>query len=355
MTPSLYERLWPIVRRTDAELAHRLGMWLLRTPLRLGARVADPFRWEGLSLGNRVGVAAGFDKNAAVLRGVAGMGAGFLEIGTVVTRPWDGNPAPRMARVEAQRAIWNRLGFPSEGLPAVQRRLASGWPRELAIAANIAPHPLTVREADAPDFLPRARAELSELAEALHPYAAFFVINLSSPNTKGLRGVLHGAGFADELVAPTRHRLAELDAAAGRPATPVLVKLPPEDAEGRVFSPESLAAQIAPLCSRDVCDGFVAVNTSTRLARETVAHATADRPGGLSGAPLLPLAIDVMKALRDLAPGHLRIGVGGILHAADASALADAGAHLVEVYSGMIYRGPTLIAECATALRDATP
>jgi dihydroorotate dehydrogenase len=258
-----------------------------------------------------------------------------------------------MARVEAQRAIWNRLGFPSEGLPAVVRRLEAGWPRELGIAANIAPHPLTVREADAPGFLDRARAELAELVERLHPYATFFVINLSSPNTRGLRGVLHGAGFADELVAPTRARLAALDRAVGRTPTPILVKLPPEDAEGRAFTPDSLATQVAALCSRDVCDGFVAVNTSTRLARQSVSHATGDTPGGLSGAPLLPLALEAMSALRELAPGHLRIGVGGILRGADARALVDAGAHLVEVYSGMIYRGPGLIAECAEALRGS--
>ncbi len=347
---SLYERMWPLIRQLPTEWAHGLGMRALALPIRLGERVSDPFEWRGLRLPNRIGVAAGFDKDAAVVRGVAGMGAGFIEVGTVLNRPWSGNPRPRMSRVAEQRAIWNRMGFPSDGLATVRRRLAALEKPGLVVACNIAPHPLTIRTADQPGFADRACMELDELVTGLHPHAEFFVVNLSSPNTRGLRGVLHGSGFADALIAPTRARLASLDAAAGRDhATPLLVKLPPETAEGKPWNPDSLEQLVGPL--RPVCDGFVGVNTSIHLALRSAKEAEPDFPGGLSGAPLLPLALDANRVLAELAPDHLRIAAGGVLSGADAVALVDAGAHLVEVFSGMIYRGPSLVAECAEALR----
>ena len=351
MGASLYERIWPLVRMVPTEWGHRLGMAALALPVRLGECIDDPFEWRGLRVPNRVGIAAGFDKDAAVVRGIAGMGAGFVEVGTVLTRPWQGNPRPRMSRVPEQRAIWNRMGFPSDGLDAVRRRLERLGDVGTTIACNIAPHPLTIQGAEEPGFAARARAELDELVTGLHPQAAFFVINLSSPNTRGLRGVLHGAGFADELVGPTRERVGALDAAAGRRcATPILVKLPPEDADGSSWKGATLGALVRPLLP--VCDGFVAVNTSTRLALSMPVPAEPDFPGGLSGAPLLPLALDAQRVLAELAPDHLRIAAGGVLSGEDASALVAAGAHLVELFSGLIYRGPGLVAECAKALRD---
>jgi dihydroorotate dehydrogenase len=348
---TLYERAWPLIRQVPTEWAHTLGMRALALPISLGTQVDDPFEWRGLRIPNRVGVAAGFDKDAAVVRGVAGMGAGFIEVGTVLTRPWQGNPRPRMSRVAEQRAIWNRMGFPSDGLSKVRERLAALEDPGLTVACNIAPHPLTIRSAEEPGFLGRAQAELDELVTGLHPHAAFFVINLSSPNTKGLRGVLHGSGFANDLVAPTRARIAELDAAAGRAhATPLLVKLPPVTGEGEHWEVDSLAQLVRPLLP--VCDGFVAVNTSIQLALRSAPEAREDFPGGLSGAPLLPLALHANRVLAELAPDHLRIAAGGVCSGADAGALIDAGAHLVEVFSGMIYRGPGLVAECAEALRS---
>ncbi len=351
MGTSLYERLWPLVRMVPSEWAHRLGMRVLALPVRLGERIDDPFEWRGLHLPNRVGIAAGFDKDAAAVPGVARMGAGFIEVGTVLPRPWTGNPRPRMSRVADQHAIWNRLGFPSDGLLVVRQRLERLGDPGMAIACNIAPHPLTVRGAEAPGFTDRARAELDELVTGLHPHAAFFVINLSSPNTKGLRGVLHGASFAQQLVAPTRARIAALDAAAGRAdPTPLLVKLPPEDADGKSWNAETLAGLVGPLLPE--CDGFVAVNTSIQLSLQSAPEAEPDFPGGLSGAPLLPLALEANRLLAELAPDHLRIAAGGILRGEDATGLIDAGAHLVEVFSGMIYRGPGLVSECVRAIRD---
>jgi len=345
-----------LVRLLPAELSHGLGMLVLRAPLSLGrAAVEDLFVFRGHRFRNRVGLAAGFDKNASALSGEQALGPGFVELGTVLTRPWGGNPRPRMDRIEAEHAIWNRLGFPSDGVARVAERLArfraaAGF----CLGCNIAPHPLTVRlAAQAPaEFLKRARAELQELIRALHPFADFFVVNLSSPNTRGLRDLLYGDAFARELVAPARDRILQLDRDSGRRvATLLLVKLPPEDAVQHAWTPESLGRVASPLADPQVADGFVAVNTSMGLALGRARNARPDHPGGLSGAPLLPLALATLPMLREIAGRDaLLIGVGGVQSGADACALVAAGADLVELYSGLIYRGPGLLRECALAL-----
>lgn len=356
MSRSFYEWLWPLVSLTPSELAHRLGLLALRQPVPLGGRaVEDVFAWRGHRFRNRVGIAAGLDKNGVALRGLAGLGVGFIEVGTVLARPHAGNARPRMQRLARERALWNRLGFPSEGAARVRERIAKAPLADVALAVNLAPHPLTVRSAESePGFAGRARAELLEIAGMMHPWAGFFVLNLSSPNTPGLRRQLAGAGFADELVAPLSAELARLDAGARRLApTLLLVKLPPEDADGKRLDAEGLAALVRPLLAPGVCDGFVASNSSVALARALVPQPEGEAPGGISGAPLHPLALEVMRALLELAPGHLRIGVGGVLAPEDAVALGRAGAHLVELYTGLVYRGPRLVRECAAALRDA--
>ena len=356
MGRSLYEWMWPLVRLVPAELAHRLGLLALRAPVRLGGRpTEDPFVWRGHRFRNRVGIAAGLDKNGVALRGLAGLGVGFIEVGTVLARPHAGNARPRVRRLPRERALWNRLGFPSEGAARVRDRIAQAPLADVALAINLAPHPLTVRSAESePGFAARARAELIESAALLHPWAAFFVLNLSSPNTPGLRRQLAGAGFADELVAPLSVELARLDANARRLApTLLLVKLPPEDADGKRLDAEGLAGLVRPLLAPGVCDGFVACNTSVALARALARVPDGEAPGGISGAPLQPLALEAMRTLAEVAPAHLRIGVGGVLAPADAVALVRAGAHLVELYTGLVYRGPRLVRDCAEALRDA--
>src|SRR5262245_42084433 len=245
MARSVYEWLWPLVRCVPSEAAHQLGLLALRAPVRLaGPAVVDPFEWRGHRFRNRVGIAAGLDKNGVALRGLAGLGVGFIEVGTVLSRPHPGNPQrPRMRRLLHERALWNRLGFPSHGAGRVRRHLAAQPLADVVLAVNLAPHPLTVRSADSePGFAARARAELFEIARLLHPWAAFFVLNASSPNTAGLRRQLEGGGFAQEIVAPLRAELARLDAAARRHApTFLLLKLPPEDADGKPLGPEGLA------------------------------------------------------------------------------------------------------------------
>jgi dihydroorotate dehydrogenase len=357
MGRSVYEWLWPLVRLVPSELAHQLGLLALRAPLRMaGAVVQDPFEWRGHRFRNRVGIAAGLDKNGVALHGLARLGVGFIEVGTVLSRPHGGNTVrPRMRRLPRERALWNRLGFPSQGAARVRERLARTPLADVALAVNVAPHPLTVRSAEhEPGFAVRARAELFEMARWLHPWAAFFVLNASSPNTPGLRRQLEGGGFAQEIVAPLRAELLRLDAASRRIApTLLLVKLPPEDADGKPLGPDGLARRLAPFVEPGICDGFVAVNTSVALARAAVPVAEAEPAGGLSGAPLRALAREVMAALAALAPSQLRIGVGGVMEPEDALALAAAGAHLVELYSGLVYGGPRLVRECAAALSAA--
>lgn len=354
----LYEQLFPLARLLSAERAHQLGHWTLRLPVRFGGLpVEDPFQWRRLRFPNRVGIAAGFDKNAAVLAGIARMGIGFVEVGTILSEPWDGNPTPRMNRREQEHAIWNRLGFPSEGVARVAPRMKRFRAQDrsgVVLAANIAPHPRTVKAGGA-GFLEHARRELVQLAEALHEVSDLFVINLSSPNTEGLRDLLYGPGFRDELVLPLREALTARDAAVGRAEpTPLLIKLPPEDAEGAPWTAESLAPCIEPFQKPGACDGFVAVNTSIGLARGRKASPDDGLPGGLSGAPLRPLAEATLRWLAELRnPEQLLVGVGGIDTPEDALALRAAGADLVEVYTGMIYHGPGFPAACARALADA--
>lgn len=338
------------------ELAHKLALLALAMRFSFHTpQVNDPFPWRGLIFPNRVGIAAGFDKNAFALTGLAEIGAGFAEIGTILTRPWPGNLLrPRVARLEAERGVWNRLGFPSIGARRVARRLSEFRRGDVLFGCNIAPHPLTLRTASEPGFAARVRAELDELVTLLHPWAKFFVVNMSSPNTSGLRGVLYGDGFAQEIIAPTRARLQELARKAGQKwPTPLLVKLPPETPERAPWTVGTMRALVKPLAQLDVCDGFVAVNTSIGLALERAPQARPDAPGGVSGAPLFAHALAGMRSLIELAHrDQLRIAVGGITTADDAIALIEAGAQLVEIYSAMVYQGPTLLWKVANAIQE---
>ena len=356
---SLYERLFPLGRAVPTEWAHRWGHATLQLPVRWGGeRCEDPFEWRGLRFPNRVGIAAGFDKNAVVLSGIQRMGVGFVEVGTILGEPWKGNPKPRMSRLADERAIWNRLGFPSDGIDKILPRLAAFRQHAsqqacggMVLASNIAPHPRTVKTAAA-DFVGVARGELVELAQKLHAVTDLFVINLSSPNTLGLRDLLYGPGFRDEFVVPVITALKECDQAEGSGrSTPVLVKLPPEDAERKPWTEESLAPAVTPFCEPGACDGFVAVNTSMGLSVARGVSPDAALPGGLSGKPLLPLAESALRLLSSMRRSEqLLIGVGGVDQPEDAARLRAAGADLVEVYSGMIYGGPGFPSRCARAI-----
>src|SRR5262245_27893435 len=242
-----YRHWWPIVRRLPPEFAHGVGLNLLRLPVRFAPPTPhDPFSWGGLTFRNRLGIAAGFDKNAVCLGGVERLGVGFVEVGTILVSPWKGNRvSPRMKRLIEQRAIWNRLGFTSRGLAAAVNHLRS-YPRErrggLTVGANIGPHPGHLKSADSPDsMLKLALNEFLQLVNALFLEVDLFVINLSSPNTPGLRSILQSSNLAEAVVLPVRKRIRELDERSRRAwRTPFLVKLPPEDENREVWTDDSL-------------------------------------------------------------------------------------------------------------------
>lgn len=351
---SFYRFTWPLLKMLSPEAAHAFGLAMLKVPVRWAKTCNDPFAWRGLTFRNRVGIAAGFDKNAVGLRGLERMGIGFVEIGTILNNPWPGNPdRPRMERLYEQKGIWNRLGFPSEGVGRVAARLRA-YPRNkrqgMVVACNIGPHPGHLKQCSSPEsYLTLARTELLQLIEVLHDQADLFVINLSSPNTAGLRGLLSDPRLAAELVLPIKKRLLELGTVAGR-TIPLWMKLPPDNPDKQGWTKQTLEPIIAPLLQNEVCDGFVAVNTSTRLTQQLLQRDT----GGVSGGPLLPVAVEAIRLLRELTgPDMLIVGCGGITQPADAVTLQQAGAQLVELYSGMIFAGPSLPAACAEMLRKA--
>jgi dihydroorotate dehydrogenase len=329
----------------------------LRTPgLRVWREVDDSFEWHGLCFRNRVGIAAGFDKNAVALRGIEALGTGFVEVGTILIKPWRGNVVrPRVERLAGIQAIWNCLGFPSVGLDRIKKNLRAFTRRErrgLVVGCNIGPHPANVKTANSvADYLVTARDELSRLVLSLFEHADLFVVNLSSPNTPGLRNLLQAPELAGELFQPLMRTLRGLDIEFKRPhSTPMLVKLPPEDVDRAEWSSDSLKTVVGPLVASGACDGFVAVNSSTRLAVEL-----GRETGGISGAPLRATALQVVRDLRQLVgSGPLIIGSGGIADPKHAVEFVEAGSDLVEMYSGLIYRGPGLLADCAAALRKAT-
>jgi len=279
-----------------------------------------------------VGLAAGLDKNAAHLKGLATLGFGFIEAGTVTPRAQPGNPRPRMFRVVEAQALVNRLGFNNGGVDAFVANVArSGYRGILGI--NIGKNFDTPNERAADDYVACLRA--------VHAHASYVTINVSSPNTKGLRDLQ-----AEEALSALLARIvAERDDLAqkhGR-CVPLAVKIAPDLDDVAVNA-------VARLLVAHRLDGVIATNTT--IARDGVAGLPhADEAGGLSGAPLRERSTAVLRILAKALDGALPIiGVGGILAATDAQQKLDAGAALVQLYTGLIYRGPDLVAECVRAL-----
>ena len=286
----------------------------------------------GLSLVNRIGLAAGLDKDAIAVRGFARLGFGFVEVGTVTPRPQRGNPRPRLFRSAADAALINRMGFNSAGSAVVGRRLERLRRRGpgVPVGVNIG------KNRDTP--LSRAVDDYLLCLRTVHPHADYVVVNVSSPNTPGLRGLQDAPAASVLLNAVARERDA-LDAASGR-RLPLAVKVAPDlDATGL----RELAA-----VARDAgLEAVVATNTT--LTRPSgLASDFARQAGGLSGAPLNPRAVEVVRTLRDaLGPGITLVGVGGIHDVATARAMFDAGADLLQVYTGLVFEGPALVGELA--------
>lgn len=323
----------------DAERSHELTMaWLSRHPasggLFAGRPVDDPVRLMGLPFRNRVGLAAGLDKNGEAIEAFDRMGFGFIEVGTVTPRPQRGNERPRMFRIPSEKALINRLGFNNQGVDALVKRAACVR-RHAVLGINIG------KNADTP----MEQAELDYLAclHKVYAVADYITVNISSPNTRNLRD-LQQAGRFDSLLASLTDARETLTARYGA-RRPILVKIAPDiDDEGLIG--------IADAARRHGIDGLIATNTT--VSREAVAGlAHAHEVGGLSGAPLLNASNAIVARLRErVGPDFPLIGVGGIQSGADAVSKRAAGADLVQLYTGLIYRGPALVGECARALRN---
>ena len=334
----LYPLLRPLLFSLDAEHAHELTLGTLAKHPGLVPQqriAANPVRVMGIDFPNPVGLAAGLDKNGAAIDGLARLGFGFIEIGTITPRPQPGNPKPRMFRLPQANAIINRMGFNNLGLEAlIENVQRSRWVREGGILGiNIGKNADTPIERATDDYLIGLRGA--------HPYARYITVNISSPNTKNLRQ-LQGADELNQLLGALDAERRKLDAAAGR-VVPIALKIAPD------LDPEQIEA-IADATVRHRIDALIATNTTlSRTGVENLPHG--GEAGGLSGAPVYEKSTAVLRALAQRLDGRVPlIGVGGITEGAHAKAKIDAGAQLVQLYSGLIYRGPALVADAARAL-----
>ncbi len=324
--PDLYGLLKPAVHCLQPETAHNLALWALSKGLGGGAPYTDPVLrttlW-GRRFENPVGLAAGFDKDArAPLQAIA-MGFGFVEIGSVTPKPQPGNPLPRLFRLDADRAVVNRMGFNSEGADAAAFRLSKlpPPPRTDPIGINLGKNKET--EDPAVDYV----IGIQKLAR----FADYIVVNVSSPNTPGLRA-LQGRDILRGLVEKVR---AALDHAVPEGTPPLLVKVAPDLTETDV-------TDIAAVLTEGGVDGLIATNTT--VARpDTLTDPQGQETGGLSGAPLMTPSTKIIGDFYKATGGKLPlIGVGGISSGVDAYAKIRAGASLVQLYSGMVFEGPGL-------------
>jgi dihydroorotate dehydrogenase len=323
----------------DPELAHDLALKSLSALgpgaalLGAGADHGEAKRVMGIDFPNPVGIAAGLDKNGEYIDALAALGFGFIEIGTVTPRPQPGNPRPRMFRLTEHDAIINRLGFNNLGVEKLLANVERASFRGV-LGINIGKNFDTPLERAADDYL--------ACLDAVYARATYVTVNISSPNTKNLRD-LQSSEKLDELLGALMTRRASLATRHGS-VKPLLVKVAPDLDDAQVES-------IAELAVKHAVDGLIATNTT--VAREEVAgHRHAGEMGGLSGRPLFTRSTEILRKLSRALGGRVPlIGVGGIHSGADARAKIDAGASLVQVYTGFIYRGPELIAESRRALR----
>src|SRR6266581_2342070 len=333
----------PALFALDAERAHDATLDALTVLDRLGlppqARLdgGPPVEVMGLKFPNRVGLAAGLDKNGRCIDGLALLGFGFIEVGTVTPRPHPGNPKPRLFRLPAREAIINRMGFNNDGVIALLdnvRRARFGSKNGAVLGINIGKNALTPIERAADDYL--------ACLEQVYGDASYVAVNISSPNTRNLRE-LQGHSELDALLGALKAKQAELADRHGR-YVPLALKIAPDLDEVQI-------ADIAAALIRHRVDGVIATNTTTGRAG-VEGEALAREAGGLSGAPLFERATAVVASLARCLDGALPIiAAGGVSDGAKARAKLDAGARLVQIYTGLIYRGPQLVVECIAATR----
>ena len=349
----------PFLFAMDAETAHEHTLdWLAKTqntPLQWAyaqTRVSDPLVLAGLTFPNRVGLAAGLDKNARCIDGLSAMGFGFVEVGTVTPKGQPGNPKPRMFRLPEAKALINRLGFNNDGLAVFLHNVQQAQFRKrgdkhpMLLGLNIGKNAATPIENAVDDYL--------LCLDGVYPHADYVTVNISSPNTKNLRE-LQSDEALDALVKALAERRATL-AQQHRKQVPVFIKIAPD------LDPDQVQV-IANTLQRHCLDAHAAslataswgvIATNTTIARDAVQGLPhAEETGGLSGAPVFDKSNAVIRQLRAAMGEHFPIiGVGGVLSGSDALAKIDAGANLVQIYTGLIYKGPALVKEAALALQQ---
>ncbi|MBK9160893.1 MAG: quinone-dependent dihydroorotate dehydrogenase [Nitrosomonadales bacterium] len=336
----LFQLFRPALFALDPEAAHHVTLDGLKTAQCLGLTALmfkrpadDPRTVMGLTFPNPVGLAAGLDKNGDCIDGLAALGFGFIEIGTVTPLPQPGNPKPRLFRIPEARGIINRMGFNNDGVDALIENVKRAKFKGI-LGINIGKNAATPIEKAADDYLIGLRK--------VYAHASYVTVNISSPNTKNLRQ-LQGGDELDALLGQLKAEQEKLAQQHGK-YVPLAVKIAPDlDTEQIV--------QIAALLMKHRIDGVIATNTTlSREGMEGLPHG--NETGGLSGAPVRDKSTAVIRALAAELNGTLPIiGVGGILKGADAVEKMQAGAALVQLYSGLIYRGPELADECCAAIR----
>lgn len=340
----LYALARPFLFAIDPEAAHNLTLPALRRAAALGMTSSivkpthDPRTVMGITFPNPVGLAAGLDKDGAYIDGLATLGFGSIEVGTVTPRAQPGNPMPRMFRLPQANAIINRMGFNNGGADAFVANVRASkfyQDKEGILGLNIG------KNADTP--IERAVDDYLICLEKVYPYASYVTVNISSPNTKNLRQ-LQGASELDALLSQLKEAQQRLSDQHQR-YVPIALKIAPDMELEQIQT-------IAQALLRHKMDGVIATNTTiNRDAVKNLKHA--QEAGGLSGAPVFEASNTVIRALKsELGDALPIIGVGGILSGADAQAKIAAGASLVQLYTGLIYRGPALVKECAAALRS---
>ena len=334
----MYSLLRPLVFCLDPEKAHHLALNALKTAACCGIlpaveRDTRPTELMGLTLPNPVGLAAGLDKNGEYIDALAALGFGFIEVGTVTPLPQSGNPQPRLFRLPEHRAIVNRMGFNNHGIDALITNIEKSRYKGI-LGINIGKNAVTPIKNAAADYL--------ACLEKAYPHAGYITVNISSPNTKNLRALQEG----DELTAlltVLKNKQAQLATEHGR-YVPLAVKIAPDLDDAQI-------EDIARVVLQTEMDGVIATNTTTDKTA-LGSHPLAAEAGGLSGEPVREKSNRVLKLLA----GHLDgkrpvIGAGGILSGDDAAQKLRLGATAVQLYSGMVYRGPELVRECIEACR----
>jgi dihydroorotate dehydrogenase len=338
----MFQLLRPALFALDPETAHHATLDALKTahclgtlPLVVKRPAADPRTVMGLTFPNPVGLAAGLDKNGAYIDALAALGFGFIEIGTVTPRPQPGNPRPRLFRLPEAQGIINRMGFNNDGVDALVENVKRAKFKGI-LGINIGKNAATPIEKAADDYLIGLRK--------VYAHASYVAINISSPNTKNLRQ-LQGGDELDSLLAQLKAEQEKLAQQHGK-YVPLAVKIAPDLDADQI-------KEIAALLIKYRIDGVIATNTT--LSREGVSHLPhGNETGGLSGAPVRDRSTAVIRQLAAELNGALPIiGVGGILKGEHALEKIQTGAALVQIYSGMIYRGWELVAECAATIREA--